>query len=200
MGGIHAGCEPVQAGQHLHEVGENPVGEAEAQVAGCGLFEGGTGGAPEQAFGVVRLPPWRSPSLCTITPLPIMLASSGHGFTISDGVIEGLGEIRAHQQGEIRVFRALVRPGMAVDRDDRIQGLDHHFAEGIHAEGPDAVVKGSRIVDEFGFVGLACEVFHDCSRKLHPDTEIHRVRAWLPDRASLPGPTSRKTPPCPELL
>ena len=64
---------------------------------------------------------------------------------------------------------------MTVYGEDVTECLPDHFTIGIHAEGPHPIIERLGIINELCLVGLVCQLFHHHSRKLHPDTKVHRV-------------------------
>ncbi len=71
------------------------------------------------------------------------VGQAGDVFAIGDGLLEGLGERLADQEGKVGIGRPPVGVAVAVDGHHVVGVLGHHLAVGANAERSHFVVKGS---------------------------------------------------------
>ena len=186
-----AGGDLIQRIDHLDDAVQNTLGHHQTQVAGSGGQRGG-----DEAL----LHPLGRGALATdqvTEPLDDDAAAQHIGqpcdaFTVAVGVLEGLGEMLGHQQGEVGVLRMEggVLVAVTIDGDDTVGVLIDHHTLGIHAEGAYPILKLLCPIDDLALIQLVGEVGEHLIGQLHPHADIHTVGAGgdLQRRADLLHP------------
>ena len=153
-----------------------PVGKGEREVPRFSLLQCGADKSP------LDPPGGRTPSRFQVAEPLDQHGPSQHVRQPRDRpavtvrIPERLGELRAHQDGEVGVLGLPVAVAVPVDDDETRVALvfRHDFAMGAHAEGPHAVVEGGGVEYGFHLVELIGEVVRDLVRDFHPDPDVDR--------------------------
>ena len=171
-----AGGDLVQGVDHLDDAVQDALGHHQAQVAGGG----GQGGGHEallDALGGGPLAPDQVAEALDDDAAAQHVGQPGDALAVAVGILEGLGEVLGHQQGEVGVLgvhgRVLI--AVAVDGDDAVGVLVDHRALGVHAEGAHPVLELLGAVDDLAFIQLVGQVGEHLIGQLHPDTDVHPV-------------------------
>ena len=98
-------------------------------------------------------------------------------LAVAVGLVKGLGEAVAHQQGEVGILRAEggVGIGVAVHRVDALHVLGHHVAIGVHAEGAHLVAILLGAIDQLRLVDHVGDVLEHAGGQFHPHADVHLV-------------------------
>ena len=103
-------------------------------------------------------------------------------LAVLNGLVEGLGEVLAHQQGEVGVvgFVLFGLVSVAVDHGQSVLIVfGGHLAGGVGAEGAHLVVEGGGVVNQLGLVKVLVEELHDLVPDLHPHADVHGAHPGL---------------------
>ena len=175
-----AGGDLVQGVNHLDDAVQNPLGHHQAQIPRRGRQGGG-----DEALGKPLL---RAALAANQVAEPLdddaaaqHIAEPGDALAVAVGVLEGLGEVLGHQQGEVGVVgvEGGVLIAVAVDGDDAVGVLVHHHAVGIHAERAHPVLVRLGAVHDLALIQLVGEVGEHLVGQLHPDADVHPVGLGL---------------------
>ena len=97
-----------------------------------------------------------------------------HLLGVGDGLVEGLGEVVADQNGQVGVVALFLLEAVAVDHCQVVVVVFlGHKAAGILAEGAHLVAPGCRVADEFAFIENLVDGFHDFVAAFHPHADVH---------------------------
>src|SRR5665647_1582701 len=180
---VHAGRQPVHDLEHVEDVAQVTVGQHEAEVARRGALERGLHGTAADALRGAAVSLLQVAEALHDDVLAEQVRQSRDALAISDGVVERLGEVGAHKQGEVGAVGLRGGVAVAVHGDHVAVVLQRDLAVRVHAEGAHRVVEARRVVDQLALVKRGGERLHDRRRRLDPHADVHRVGAQLDAQA-----------------
>ena len=173
-----AGGDLIQGINHFDNAVQDPLGQHQAQVAG-GRGQGGTHQPLFNALDRASAAAHQVAEALDDDAAAQHIGQAGNALAVAVAVLERLGEVLGHQQGEIGILGLAggILVAVAVDSDNAVGILVDHDAVGVHAEGTYIVLKLFRAVDDLAFIQFVGQVREDHSGQLHPDAQIYAVGA-----------------------
>ena len=175
-----AGGDLVQGVDHLDDAVQDALGHHQAQVAGGG----GQGGGHEallDALGGGPLAPDQVAEALDDDAAAQHVGQPGDALAVAVGILEGLGEVLGHQQGEVGILgvhgRVLI--AVAVDGDDAVGILGDDGALRVHAEGADEILIFFGLVDDLALVQLVGQVLENFGGQLDAHADVDAVGLGL---------------------
>ena len=152
-------CDLIERVDHLDDAVEDTLRKHEAQVTGGSVQCRYGEGLPDTLLGTPLTTDEITEALHYHTAAE-HVAETRDTLTIFVRILEWLGEVLRHEQGEVRVLRLLrgILIAVAVYGDDAVGVFIDHGTLRIHTEGADVILVLLGTVDDLTLVELVGEV------------------------------------------
>ena len=152
-------CDLIEGVDHLDDAVEDTLRKHEAQVTGSSIQRRNREGFPDTLLGTALTTDKIAEALHDHTAAE-HVAETRDTLTIFVRILEWLGEVLRHEQGEVRILRLLrgILIAVAVYGDDPVGVFIDHGTLRIHTEGTDVILVLLGTVDDLTLVELVGEV------------------------------------------